>query len=537
MGMSAVVNALIAGRHQRFLLGLLWCALYCGLLAMGYGFVLWQIGSDIRRDHEAELGRLAEIHGFVVSSLQRLEREATAPPCSRLFLTQMQTVAFLADGLNEFLYAPNGLVQCSTSQSKFDGPISLGAPDVKGASSGEPDLWIDRDLESIGRSGISGTFAKLGSFAVAIPPYSHFQNDWPWLQKEIVAVGQAGKVWNVAGMHGVYQNLSKPARLDLVHNFTTISRVQCDDQHVYCVASEGDLLAWGRSWITILSSVSVLAGLFAWVCAFDMIAWLNRYWSFEARFSRYLSTESVVVAYQPILDLRSGKISGCEVLARWRDVDGTIVSPDRFIGIIERKGRTAAFTQMIVDKAYAEITERFPAELSLQFNFNIFACDFNSKTLLRIFSRFIESENRRTIAVELVESDQVDFENAQLAIEELGRAGIKTYIDDFGTGYSSIERLATLPVEGVKLDRSFAMAPPDSILGRMLGHILELIKTSERSIIVEGVETEARLNSLRASDTVDYIQGYVLSRPVSIDEFAAFLETHGTPGGSKQLAA
>jgi EAL domain-containing protein (putative c-di-GMP-specific phosphodiesterase class I) len=192
---------------------------------------------------------------------------------------------------------------------------------------------------------------------------------------------------------------------------------------------------------------------------------------------------------------------------------------------------------MIVDKAYAEITERFPAELSLQFNFNIFACDFNSKTLLRIFSRFIESENRRTIAVELVESDQVDFENAQLAIEELGRAGIKTYIDDFGTGYSSIERLATLPVEGVKLDRSFAMAPPDSILGRMLGHILELIKTSERSIIVEGVETEARLNSLRASDTVDYIQGYVLSRPVSIDEFAAFLETHGTPGGSSQLAA
>jgi hypothetical protein len=158
-----------------------------------------------------------------------------------------------------------------------------------------------------------------------------------------------------------------------------------------------------------------------------------------------------------------------------------------------------------------------------------------SETLLRVFSKFIDSESLLSIAVELVESDTIDFEKAQLAIEELGRAGIKSYIDDFGTGYSSI--VARLAVHGVKLDRSFAMSPPDSVLGRMLVQVIDMIKTSGHLIVVEGVETEARLNLLRSTGVVDYVQRYVLSRPLGIDEFVAFLRVHGMTGGDQQLAA
>ena len=147
------------------------------------------------------------------------------------------------------------------------------------------------------------------------------------------------------------------------------------------------------------------------------------------------------------------------------------------------------------------------------------------------FFQKIDSEGFLSIAVELVESDAIDFEKAQLAIEELGRAGIKSYIDDFGTGYSSIERVARLAVYGVKLDRSFAMSPPDSVLGRMLVQVIDMIKTSGHLIVVEGVETEARLNLLRSTGVVDYVQGYVLSRPLGIEEFIAFLRMHGMTGG------
>ena len=400
----------------------------------------------------------------------------------------MQRIAFIPDGLNEFLYAPNGVAECSTSQPKFITPVPLGAPDIEGSGPSDPSLRMDRELGSIGRAGTTGTIAELGALAVAIPPYTRYQNDATWLKKELVAVGPNGKVWSIAGDRGLYQRLSKPAH-------------------------------------------------FAWVCATNIIAWLNRYWSFEARFNRHLNAQSVVVAYQPIIDLRSGEVSGCEVLARWRDVDGTIVAPNRFIEIVARTGRTAAFTQMVADRAYEELGRHIPRDMRLEINFNVFACDLDSARLLRIFSRFLEGKRQFDLAVELVESQEIDFEEAQRTIQELARAGVRTYIDDFGTGYSSIERVATLAVHGVKLDRSFAMSPPDSIMGQMLVQVLEMIKTSGRMIVVEGVETEARLNLLRSIGIVDGVQGYVISRPLGIDQFIAFLGKDTTAWRARDFAA
>ena len=535
--MSALVKAFIAGRHRRLFVGVLWGAFFFVLLVIGYGFTLWQIGSHARRDHDAELGRIAEIRRNAVSALNTLQHDATGSPCSPDFLAEMQRIAFLPDGLNEFLYAPNGIVHCSTSQPAFARPVPLGAPDIKGSEPSTPSLWIDRDLGPLGRPTAIATIAELGGFAVAIPPYTRYENGSPWVDKELVVVGPNGKVWNIAGEQGLYRRLATPEHSTLVSRLTTVDRIQCDDQRLYCVASRADLLAWTRDWITILSSIVVLAAIFAGICATNIITWLSRYWSFEARFSRQLDAQTVVVVYQPIMDLRSGEVSGCEVLARWRDVDGTIVAPDRFIEIVARTGRTADFTRMVADRAYEELCEHVPHHLPLQINFNVFASDLDSATLLRIFSHFVEGERQFVLAVELVENEEIEFEDAQRAIQELGRAGVKVYIDDFGIGYSSIERAATLAVDGVKLDRSFAMAPPDSILGRMLVHVLEMMKTSGRLIVVEGVETQARLNVLRSTGNVDYVQGFVISRPLSIHDFVTLLAKGGAAWKARDYAA
>jgi len=105
----------------------------------------------------------------------------------------MQRIAFIPDGLNEFLYAPNGVAECSTSQPKFITPVPLGAPDIEGSGPSDPSLRMDRELGSIGRAGTTGTIAELGAFAVAIPPYTRYQNDVTWLKKELVAVGAQRK--------------------------------------------------------------------------------------------------------------------------------------------------------------------------------------------------------------------------------------------------------------------------------------------------------------------------------------------------------
>jgi sensor c-di-GMP phosphodiesterase-like protein len=521
--MSALVNALIAGRYQRLLRGALWGALYAVLLAIGFGFIHWQVASHIGRDQSAELGRISAIRSNAVDALHMLQQDATAPACSRDFLAQMQRVAFLPDGLNEFLYAPAGAVECSTSQPKFDTPVPLGAPDIVGTTSKDPSLRLDRDLGPLGRPGTIGTIAALGAFAVAIPPYSRYEDESQWLHKQLVALGRQGKVWDIAGDRGLYERLAGAPTPTLLSHPATVTATACDDKRLYCVASKADLFAWARDWYPILLSVAVLAALFAWVCANNVVAWLNRYWSFESRFNRGLSEQSIVVDYQPILDLRSDTIVGCEVLARWRDVDGTIVSPHQFIDIVARSGRTAAFTQMVADRAFAELSQQMPRDVPLQINFNVFACDFDSVWLRGIYGKFLGDAERFKLAVELVEDHAIDFVEAQSTIQELAAAGIKTYIDDFGTGYSSIERVATLAVHGVKLDRSFAMSPPDSVMGRMLVQVIEMIKTSGRPIVVEGVETQARLNVLRATGMVDWVQGYVIARPLGIGDLVAFL--------------
>ena len=106
-----------------------------------------------------------------------------------------------------------------------------------------------------------------------------------------------------------------------------------------------------------------------------------------------------------------------------------------------------------------------------------------------------------------------------------------TYIDDFGTGYSNIANLAVLSVDGVKLDRAFAMAPDDSLMAGLLSNIIDMIHDSGRRIVIEGVETAERMQMISASGMVDYAQGYFISRPLEIGQLTKFL---ATPQGSEK---
>jgi len=520
--MSALAKALVAGRHQRLIYLVLLAGIFSVLLVIGYGFVNWQVASLVAQDQRAEIARTDTIRHSVNKALQLMQRDATSPPCSHAFLAQMQHIAFLADGLNEFLYAPSGYVSCSTSRASFTERVFLGEEDVPPSGPERISWRIQRNLGPIGLTDAVGTIAQIGDFAVAIPPYGS-ENEVGWLSRELVA-RSGDRVWTIAGTENLYKELISKKPETWMRRLTTVSSIACDSQGLHCVASRADLIGWARSSITILSSTVVLTAMFAWICAFTIVRWLRDYWSFEARFLRRLDTQSVLVLYQPIVDISSDEVACVEALARWVDVDGTVVSPANFIDIVVKAKRTAEFTQMVADRAFADLNEHPPpCSHPLEVNFNVFACDFDSGRLLKIFAQFLNQPHRFRVAIELIEFHDIDLEKAQATVEALAAAGVKTYIDDFGTGYSSIERVARLPVDGVKLDRSFAMSPPDSIMGRMLVQVIEMVKTTGRSIIVEGVETLTRLNLLRATGIVGYVQGYVIAPPLEIEALRAFM--------------
>src|SRR5690606_28411027 len=93
--------------------------------------------------------------------------------------------------------------------------------------------------------------------------------------------------------------------------------------------------------------------------------------------------------------------------------------------------------------------------------------------------------------------------------------------------YSSMHTLAGLSIDGVKLDRSFAMAPDGSVMARMLDHAIDMVQASGRRIVVEGVASAARLAALKAGGKVHFAQGYHISRPLECEAFAAFLAARG----------
>ncbi|MCC7251767.1 EAL domain-containing protein [Hyphomicrobium sp.] len=522
--MPAFVNPFVSGRHRRLTQLAIWLIVTLALLTAGHWFWNDQLRESLRSEARAKLAHFDTLQINVTTAIAELQRTATAAPCSDQFIRELRRVAFKPDGLNEFLYAPGGVVTCSTSIAAAQPPIPLGAPDIAADRNGGIAYWINKRLDAIGLAGVTASVAFQEPFAVVVPSHSGSADRLSWVRAEFVIAPPESSVWPLSGDAGVFvaatSGDANAAPLSMLH------AVACGDSHAYCVAVEADVAEIARKWRTELLLAIGLIGFYAiWPASFIYRA-LERCWSLEQRFRRNLTRESVICAYQPILDLRTGEISGCEVLARWRDVDGSEVPPDKFVEIVASSGQTLAFTRMVAERAFGELSQCLPQNTRLQINFNIFPRDLDSEKLSEVFRVFEDVRDRFPLALEIVESDALAVESAESEIEALARLGIRTYIDDFGSGYSSIHRVASLAIHGVKLDRSFAMAPSESLMARMLVHALEMIGSSGREIVVEGVETRDRLDLLIKTQRVAYAQGYLISRPLSIERLVAFLASH-----------
>ncbi len=378
---------------------------------------------------------------------------------------------------------------------------------------------------------------QVGDFAVVVPPQPLLATAPPWMSTEVVFVGTQGRWWHRGGATGIYAaHLADGQGEGLVPlHGGALHHVGCDVLGLYCVVAEvtlASLLAYGS--LVILGILSVGAIFAAWLSR-QLHRLLRRFWAFEARFLRRFDAASVVCHYQPILDLKTGRISACEVLVRWRDVDGRIVMPDQFLPVIEARGLTMELTQYVVARARADLAAHLPPGATLQLNFNIFPRDLNAARLIPLFAPL--AGDRFKVVIEIVETDALDIAAASREIDLLRAAGIGTYLDDFGAGFSNINHLAALPLDGVKLDRQFAMASDASLTGQLLTNALAMIHDSGRVTVVEGVESASRLAMLRGTGMVDFIQGYLVSRPLDIHRFASFVAEHELAAGAARLAA
>lgn len=461
-----------------------------------------------------------ELQQSILHTFSIVERDLTAAPCTGEFNNQLRRIAYLPDRLSEFLYAPDGQVVCSVSIHRFETAINLGEPDIVRANG---KLWVNRDLAFLGLEGERGSIVLRGAVAAVVPVEAANFSTPDWLAVEGVMRSDTGQWWHRGGIEGTYHYVSSEPESWFLGD--DLSTVNCGPLGLHCVAARIDFWSLVKSYQPLIEAATALMLLLAVLLAREFDKLMRRYWSFDARVRRYLNAESVVCAYQPLMSLDNGEITGCEVLARWRDIDGSVVFPDRFLHLIENENMTMHFTELVAQRACSELSELLPQGRRLQVNFNIFPRDLDHQRLLAIYSGFLAQPERFDVVLEIIESDEIP-PNAQHEIEMLRAHGVKTYIDDFGTGYSNMQSLAALSVDGVKLDRAFAMAADDTMMARMLHHAIDMIHATGRVMVVEGVETGERLALLRQlTARIDFVQGYYISKPLQICPFVEYLES------------
>jgi diguanylate cyclase (GGDEF)-like protein/PAS domain S-box-containing protein len=232
--------------------------------------------------------------------------------------------------------------------------------------------------------------------------------------------------------------------------------------------------------------------------------------------------------YQPLISVDSGDIAGCEALVRWQHPVRGLVPPDSFIPLAEETGVISAIDTWVLRTACAQLVAwRQAGYLDLFVAVNVSGRELGRADLVdRVEAAVFESGlPPDRLEVEITETTvAAQPMEALQELRQLRRAGISVAIDDFGTGYSSFSKLATFPVDRIKIDRSFLSSikqesDDDPLVAAMIGmaHRLGL------QVTAEGVETSAQLAFLRRNGC-DLLQGFLFSRPVPADGFEELLE-------------
>ena len=234
------------------------------------------------------------------------------------------------------------------------------------------------------------------------------------------------------------------------------------------------------------------------------------------------------VHLQPIASIDGQTIVFVEALARWTSPELGRVAPDVFILLAERAGIMHRLTLTLLGKALACL-ERLPTGVMLSFNLSAhdITCHETVVAIMALVRRSGVHPSR--LVMELTETAVVrDFEAAEASMRLLRSLGIKIALDDFGTGQSSLSYLRRLPIDKVKIDSSFVAGADDAEGRELLSAVIAFCKSMRMQCIAEGVEDATQLHFLQSIDC-DFYQGYLLARPMPIDELVAWVEDKAQP--------
>ena len=251
------------------------------------------------------------------------------------------------------------------------------------------------------------------------------------------------------------------------------------------------------------------------------------YLEMEKELKEAVENREFIMNYQPIIDIHKNKVWGVEALLRWKSPKRGLVSPGKFIPILEESGLINEVGDLIMDNVLKDIKEFEDKNIIFTFSMNISVIQLISQNVaLKLIKKIEEMNvNKKNIIVEITES--VLMENIDIIMPQINllqQEGINIEIDDFGTGYSSLAYLKKLPVSALKIDREFVKdIMIDEEDKSIVNAIISMAKALNKKTIAEGVEEKEIVECLKKAG-VDYIQGFYFAKPMPKEALKKFIK-------------
>jgi diguanylate cyclase (GGDEF)-like protein/PAS domain S-box-containing protein len=245
--------------------------------------------------------------------------------------------------------------------------------------------------------------------------------------------------------------------------------------------------------------------------------------SLESRLRQALDNGEFVLYYQPKVQLRGGQLTGAEALIRWKDPGSGLVAPGLFVPVLEETGLIYEVGRWALRQAVEDRRRWHAAGLdAVPIAVNVSPLQLRNRGFIGEIEQAIGTDPDTAAGLELEITESVIMDDVHHSIDSLTRIralGLRIAIDDFGTGFSSLSYLARLPVDSLKIDRSFVMAMTSSPQGlALVSTIIGLGHAMNIKVVAEGVEQEEQQRLLHLLGC-DEMQGYLLSRPVTVGVF------------------
>jgi len=237
-----------------------------------------------------------------------------------------------------------------------------------------------------------------------------------------------------------------------------------------------------------------------------------------------IEDEQFELDYQPIVELRTGTVLAVEALLRWQHPEQGRLMPEDFIRVAEHTGLITSLTEFSIDKALAQWRPN-PGEAGLRIAANLSPRTLHHPSLPERIHHLLAKHQApaSSLVLEITENIIIsDPVRSTSVLNELHEMGVSISVDDFGTGYSSLSYLRRLPVDELKIDKSFVIGMANGEDDALVRGIIDLAHNLRLRVIAEGVETEAVRNRLRALGC-DAAQGYYIQRPAPAAEISAWM--------------